>query len=79
MGAQSANRMKAGKEKMISFLEMVQHFPMGAAVELPGSRTGESEKQEVIGYEYYNGTGYLHFRDMEKINAEQCMRKSRVM
>lgn len=58
---------------MISFLEMVQRYPIGAIIDLPKDRAGESEKREVIGYEYYNGTGYLLFRDMEKINAEQCI------
>lgn len=63
---------------MISFLEMVQQYPIGAVVILPKDGAGESEKQEVIGYEYYNGTGYLLFRDMEKVNAEQCVGTSRV-
>lgn len=63
---------------MISFLEMVQQYPIGAEVSLPQNGVAGSEKQEVIGYEYYNGTGYLLFRDMEKVNVEQCAGTSRV-
>lgn len=61
---------------MISFLEMVQQYPIGAKVSLPKDRGRTLEKQEVIGYEYYNGTGYLLFRNEEKMDVEQCMRAS---
>ena len=42
---------------MISFLEMVQHFPIGCKVRVT---EGEIPVEETVkGYEYYNGTGYL--------------------
>ncbi len=55
---------------MISFLEMVQRYPIGAKVDLPRTE-GRGGPQEIVGYEYYNGTGYLVFGDEEKVNAEQ--------
>lgn len=61
---------------MISFLEMVQQYPIGAKVNLPKDGGERPKQQEVVGYEYYNGTGYLLFRDEEKMNVEQCMRAS---
>ncbi len=55
---------------MISFLEMVQRYPIGAEVNVQaGDR--EEKRREILGYEYYNGTGYLVFRDNEKVNVEQ--------
>ncbi|MCI9438807.1 MAG: hypothetical protein HFH85_16945 [Lachnospiraceae bacterium] len=58
---------------MISFLEMAQHYPIGAKVDIPKENGGVKNGQEIIGYEYYNGTGYLIFRDNEKVEAEKLM------
>ena len=44
---------------MISFLEMVQQYPIGSKIELPREGRKTEKQQEVVGYEYYNGTGYL--------------------
>lgn len=62
---------------MISFLEMVQQYPIGSKVEL--SRDGrETEKQqEIVGYEYYNGTGYLVFGNHERVDVERVISSSR--
>lgn len=61
---------RKGNRAMISFLEMVQRYPIGAKVHVPEGR--ESEKiQEIVGYEYYNGTGFLVFGNAEKLNVEQ--------
>lgn len=58
------------RQEMISFLEMVQRYPIGAEVNVQaGDR--EEKRREILGYEYYNGTGYLVFRDNEKVNVEQ--------
>lgn len=53
---------------MISFLEMVQKYPIGAKVDLPRASKGP---QEIVGYEYYNGTGFLIFGNQERVNVEQ--------
>ena len=45
------------RSAMISFLEMVQRYPIGAKVDLP-KREGKGGPQEIVGYEYYNGTGF---------------------
>lgn len=55
---------------MISFLEMVQRYPIGARVDLPRIE-GRGGPQEIVGYEYYNGTGFLVFGDEERVNVEQ--------
>ena len=55
---------------MISFLEMAQQYPIGAKISVPeGDGAGERQR-EIVGYEYYNGTGYLLFRDSENIDVE---------
>lgn len=59
---------------MISFLEMVQRYPIGAKVDLP-RREGRGGPQEVVGYEYYNGSGFLVFGDEERVNVEQLSEK----
>lgn len=58
---------------MISFLEMVKQYPIGAKVNITedGGENKTENQREVVGYEYYNGTGYLVFRNAEKINVEQ--------
>lgn len=58
------------RQEMISFLEMVQRYPIGAEVNVSEGDKAEN-RQEIMGYEYYNGTGYLIFRNNEKVNAEQ--------
>lgn len=58
-----------GNRAMISFLEMVQRYPIGAKVDLPRERKGK-EPQEIVGYEYYNGTGFLVFGNEERVNVE---------
>lgn len=58
---------------MISFLEMVQRYPIGAKVNVKKEKA--ERQREIIGYEYYNSTGYLLFRDNEKINVD-CLRDS---
>lgn len=50
---------------MISFLEMVQLFPIGTKVTV--DENGNAVEEEVIGYEYYNGTGYLLARGSRKL------------
>lgn len=50
---------------MISFLEMVQQFPIGIKVTVNDS--GTSVEEEVTGYEYYNGTGYLLVHGSRKL------------
>lgn len=59
---------------MISFLEMVQRYPIGAKVSLP---KGQSGPQEIVGYEYYNGTGFLVFGNEERVNVDQLMGEKR--
>lgn len=58
---------------MISFLEMVRQYPIGSKVNITENGGGNKteNQREVVGYEYYNGTGYLVFRNAEKINVEQ--------
>lgn len=56
---------------MISFLEMAQQYPIGSKVTIPGGEGDGGSKREIVGYEYYNGTGYLVFRDNGKIEAER--------
>ena len=63
-----------GKGAMISFLEMVQRYPIGAKVDLP-KQEGRGGTQEVVGYEYYNGSGFLVFGDEERVNVEQLSEK----
>lgn len=53
---------------MVSFLEIVQRFPIGARVAV--REDGEIKEREIIGYEYYNGTGYLLFRGSGKLDAD---------
>lgn len=57
---------------MISFLEMVKRYPIGAKVNVTEGQERE-RTQEIIGYEYYNGTGYLVFGNEEKLNVDQLM------
>ncbi len=71
---EAAANITGAEGNMISFLEMVQRYPIGAKIDLPKGGNEHTEQQEVIGYEYYNGTGYLLFREEEKIDVEQCMR-----
>lgn len=56
---------------MISFLEMAQQYPIGATVDVPGEDGEEGTQREIAGYEYYNGTGYLIFRDSGKVDVER--------
>ncbi len=55
---------------MISFLEMAQQYPIGATVDVPEADGKRGKKREIAGYEYYNGTGYLIFRDSGKVDVE---------
>ena len=55
---------------MISFLEMVQRYPIGAKVDLP-KWEGKGGPQEIVGYEYYNGSGFLVFGNEERVNVDQ--------
>lgn len=55
---------------MISFLEMVQRYPIGAKVDLP-KREGKGGTQEIVGYEYYNGSGFLVFGDEERVSVDR--------
>ena len=71
---EAATNITGAEENMISFLEMVQRYPIGAKIDMPEDSSEHTKQQEVIGYEYYNGTGYLLFRDEEKMDVEQCMR-----
>lgn len=57
--------------RMISFLEMAQQYPIGAKVCVPGEDGAKERQREITGYEYYNGTGYLLFRDREKVDVER--------
>ena len=59
---------------MISLLEMVQRYPIGAKIDLP-RREGGKGPQEIVGYEYYNGTGFLVFGDAEKVDVEQLSKE----
>ncbi len=63
--------MEGGK-LMISFLEMVKRYPIGAKVDLSKGQ-GSGKAQEVVGYEYYNGTGFLVLGDKEKVNVDQLL------
>ena len=56
---------------MISFLEMAQQYPIGAKVRVPEGDGAREREREIAGYEYYNGTGYLLFRDREKVDVER--------
>ncbi len=56
---------------MISFLEMALEYPIGTRVRVPGNNGKAERQQEIIGYEYYNGTGYLVFRNNEKMDVEK--------
>ncbi|HBA47136.1 MAG TPA: hypothetical protein DCZ91_04930 [Lachnospiraceae bacterium] len=56
---------------MISFLEMAQQYPIGAKISVPGEDGTKAMQQEIVGYEYYNGTGYLLFHDREKVDVER--------
>ena len=60
-------------ELMISFLEMTQQYPIGSKVNIPEEKGVMKNRKEIIGYEYYNGTGYLIFRDHEKVDVEWLM------
>ncbi len=53
---------------LLSFVEMIWKYPIGSKVEIE-KNSGNCE--EIIGYEYYNGKGYLLFRDENKINVEK--------
>lgn len=61
---------------MISFLEMVRQYPIGAKVDLPNGQ-GSRSPREIVGYEYYNGTGFLVFGNEEKVNVDQLMGEKR--
>lgn len=56
---------------MISFLEMAQQYPIGATVDVPEEDGKKGKQREIVGYEYYNGTGYLIFRDSGKVDVER--------
>lgn len=56
---------------MISFLEMAQQYPIGAKINVPEEGGKKEKQEEIVGYEYYNGTGYLIFRDSGKLDVEQ--------
>lgn len=56
---------------MISFLEMAQQYPIGATVDVPEEDGKKAKQREIVGYEYYNGTGYLVFRDSGKVDVER--------
>ena len=56
---------------MISFLEMVQQYPIGAKINVPEEDGKRERHREISGYEYYNGTGYLLFRDSGKMDVER--------
>lgn len=62
---------------MISFLEMVQQYPIGSKVELPKDGRETEKQQEIVGYEYYNGTGYLVFGNHERVDVERVISSSR--
>ena len=67
---------------MISFLELAQKYPIGKKINVPmgrdnniedGVKQGEASlhrSREILGYEYYNGTGYLLFGDGEKMKVD---------
>lgn len=55
---------------IISFVEMALKYPIGAKVE---TEKNSGKYDEIIGYEYYNSTGYLLFRE-KKINVEELQR-----
>ena len=67
---------------MISFLEMAQKYPIGKKINVPMGRnenikdnenqeeTSLQKSREILGYEYYNGTGYLLFGDDEKMKID---------
>lgn len=55
---------------MISFLEMVQRYPIGAKIDISDEKEG-IKTREIVGYEYYNGTGFLVFGNKEKMSVEQ--------
>lgn len=67
---------------MISFLEMAQKYPIGKKINVPMGKGGNNidnakqeetfpqDLREVIGYEYYNGTGYLLFGGNEKMKID---------
>ena len=73
---EAAANITGAEGNMISFLEMVQRYPIGAKLDLPEDSNKNTRQQEVIGYEYYNGTGYLLFRDEEKMDVEQYIKNS---
>ena len=56
---------------MISFLEMAQQYPIGATVDVPEEDGKKRKQREIVGYEYYNGPGYLIFRDSGKVDVER--------
>ena len=62
---------------MISFLEMVQQYPIGSKIELPREGRKTEKQQEVVGYEYYSGTGYLVFGNQERVDVERIISASR--
>ena len=62
---------------MISFLEMVQQYPIGSRVNLPGEGREAEKQEEIVGYEYYNSTGYLVFGNAEKMNVDQLAGEKR--
>lgn len=67
---------------MISFLEMAQKYPIGKKINVPMGKDDnikddvkQEEKalqksREILGYEYYNGTGYLLFANDEKMKVD---------
>lgn len=62
---------------MISFLEMVQKYPIGAKISLPEDGRESAKEQEIVGYEYYNGTGFLVFGDAERVNVDRLIGENR--
>lgn len=75
---QDCNMKRRGKaEAMISFLEMVQRYPIGAKVSLPENGRENGKEEEIVGYEYYNGTGFLVFADQERVNVDQLLGEKR--
>ena len=63
--------MEGQTRRMISFLEMARQYPIGAKIDVPEEDGKREKQQEIVGYEYYNGTGYLLFRDSGKVDVER--------
>ncbi len=65
--------MEGRAVSMISFLEMARQYPIGAKINIPEESGKIKNPQEIVGYEYYNGTGYLIFRDNGKVDIERLI------